>query len=96
MWLRPDKGGEIEASFVKRALRLRANQRALDAPRWDSRKGRMHLRRIVNGIDEPRNRSSQRWYTPREMKRLVERVGLKIENIYGSYLANLFIEVVRR
>ncbi len=52
--------------------------------RWDSRKGRMHLRRIVNGIDEPRNRSSQRWYTPREMKRLVERVGLKIENTYGS------------
>ena len=32
MWLRPDKGGEAEADFVRRALRLRKNQLVLDAP----------------------------------------------------------------
>ena len=32
MWLRPDKGGEGEADFVRRALHLRKGQVVLDTP----------------------------------------------------------------
>lgn len=48
MWLRPDKGGEKEAAFVKRALRLRTNQRALYAP---CGAGRVSLPLARSGID---------------------------------------------
>ncbi len=32
LWLRPDEGGETEAAFVRRCLRLRKGQIVLDAP----------------------------------------------------------------
>lgn len=47
MWLRSDKGGEAEADFVRRTLRLRSNQRALDAP---CGAGRVSLPLACSGI----------------------------------------------
>lgn len=47
-WLRPDEGGEEEAAFLRRALRIRKGQRVLDAPCGAGRVA-YHLAR--HGID---------------------------------------------
>ena len=52
--------------------------------RWDSSSERIFLRRKVRGIQNSRNASSQRWYTPAQMHNLMKRAGLQIEQVYGS------------
>jgi hypothetical protein len=52
--------------------------------RWDARTQRNHVRRIIDGQDDPRNRSSQRWYTSAQLRELLAQAGLQVEAQYGS------------
>ena len=58
--------------------------------RWDARSGRLHTRRIVEGVEDPANRSSQRLYTPGEIARLLRQSGLHVESIYASMSADAY------
>lgn len=57
---------------------------------WDAQKERILLRRIVDGKESQRNRSSQRWYTPGQMQLLMAKAGLKVEAVYGSDRADSY------
>ena len=52
--------------------------------RWDARKGRLTVRRMIAGIAEEESRSSQRLYTPAQMRRLLAAAGLEVEAVHGS------------
>ncbi len=51
---------------------------------WDAKAQRIISHRILDGIEDPRNVSSMRLYTPGQMRHLFERADLTIENVYGS------------
>ena len=51
---------------------------------WDQGVQRLVVRRVVNGTQDPRNTSSMRLYTPRQMRMLYEQAGLVLEDLYGS------------
>lgn len=86
--LRP--GGRLLIDQVNRERILRdfrpeaVNSGVLYKSRWEKKAQRIHLRRVVDGRDDPRNRSSQRWYTPAQMRALLAEAGLRLEAIYGS------------
>ena len=64
--------------------------------RWDARSQRVITRRIINGIENPHNRSSVRLYTPSQMSRLLKKAGLSVESTYGSHAGDLFSRSSRR
>jgi len=51
---------------------------------WDRDEQRLCIRRIVQGVENPQNRSSQRLYTSGQMQRLLRHAGLETERMYGS------------
>jgi SAM-dependent methyltransferase len=52
--------------------------------RWDEQSQRMMTRRIVAGVEDRRNASSMRLYTPAQMRALFERHGLTVEQLHKS------------
>ena len=52
--------------------------------RWDARSQRVITRRIVAGVEDHRNSSSMRLYTPAQMRDLLERHGLIVQRLYRS------------
>lgn len=47
--------------------------------RWDARTQRVITRRIIDGVDDPRNASTMRLYTPSQLRTLFTRHGLAVE-----------------
>ena len=86
--LRP--GGRLLIDQLNRERILR-NFRAADVKhgvrmlsRWDARKGRLTVRRVIAGIPAEQSRSSQRLYTPAQMRGLLTAAGLEVESVFGS------------
>lgn len=52
--------------------------------RWDTRRQRIHLSRNTDAEAKPQNTSSQRWYTPAQLRHLMAKAGLSLEATYGS------------
>jgi len=50
---------------------------------WQRDRQRLVTRRIIGGVDDPRNRSSMRLYTPGQMRDLFNQSGLLVEDIFG-------------
>ena len=51
---------------------------------WEERTQRLEARRIIDGTENPKNRSSIRLYTLGQMSDLFKRVGFAVEAVYGS------------
>lgn len=64
--------------------------------RWDARTQRVVSRRIVGGKENPRDASSVRLYTLQQMRRLYEKVGLRVEGVYDSQVGGPFTRGSRR
>lgn len=92
--LRP--GGRLLIDLPNREHVLRHFRREVQAgsmvyrSRWDTRKERMMTRRIVAGVEDRRNTSSMRLYTPAQMRALFERHGLIVEQMHGSLVFDAF------
>ncbi len=52
--------------------------------RWDARAERITVQRVIAGIPNDESRSSQRLYTPAQMRRLLAVAGLEVESVFGS------------
>ena len=52
--------------------------------RWDGRSQRVITRRVVAGVEDRRNSSSMRLYTPAQMRVLFEQHGLTVEQLHKS------------
>jgi SAM-dependent methyltransferase len=52
--------------------------------RWDARNQRVMSRRFESGVEDRRNSSSMRLYTPAQIRGLFERQGLIVERVYRS------------
>ena len=52
--------------------------------RWDRRGERLIARRAVEGIAAEESRSSQRLYTPSQMRSLLSSAGFEVEDVHGS------------
>ena len=52
--------------------------------RWDARQERIGVRRVIPGIPKDESRSSQRLYTPAQMRGLLAAAGLEVESVHGS------------
>lgn len=52
--------------------------------RWDGQSQRVITRRIVAGVEDRRNSSSMRLYTPSQMRVLFEHHGLTVERVHKS------------
>ncbi len=63
---------------------------------WNRDTQRVEGHRIIDGVEDPRNRSSVRLYTPAQIRRLFEQAGLLIEDIYGYPGAGKFDRSSRR
>lgn len=63
---------------------------------WDRESERVITERVINGVSEPKNRSSMRLYTPSQMGLLLEEAELKMEAMYGSFEGESFRRSGRR
>ena len=63
---------------------------------WDRATQRVIGHRTINGVDDPKNTSSVRLYTPAQMRRLLEQAGLIFEDIYDYPDAGTFSRSSRR
>ena len=86
--LRP--GGRLLIDQLNRERILR-NFRPVDVKhgvefrsRWDARNQRIVVRRVIDGIPAEESRSSQRLYTPAQMRGLLAAAGLEVESVFGS------------
>ena len=86
--LRP--GGRLLIDQLNRERILR-NFRPVDVKhgvrmlsRWDARQERITVQRVIAGIAEEESRSSQRLYTPAQMRELLAAAGLEVESVHGS------------
>ena len=86
--LRPEGRLLIDQLNRERILR---NFRAADVKhgvrmlsRWDARRGRLTVRRVIAGIPAEQSRSTQRLYTPAQMRGLLTAAGLEVESVFGS------------
>ena len=52
--------------------------------RWEAREERITVQRVIAGIAEEESRSSQRLYTPTQMRGLLGSAGLEVESVFGS------------
>ena len=52
--------------------------------RWDRRGERLVAQRVVEGIAEEESWSSQRLYTPSQMRSLLSSAGFEVEDVHGS------------
>ena len=52
--------------------------------KWDRGRERLIVQRVVDGIAEEESRSSQRLYTPSQMRNLLASAGLEVETVNGS------------
>ena len=92
--LRP--GGRLLIDLPNREHILRHFRREVQADsviyrsRWDARNERMTTRRIVAGVEDRRNASSMRLYTPVQTKALFERQGLTVEQMHKSLVFDAF------
>lgn len=66
------------------AARIQRSDRLIVLNRWDSKRQRVVSRRLLDGKEDPNNRSSMRLYTPTQMKDLLRQADLTVESIYGS------------
>ena len=64
--------------------RVHVEGRIVMRGRWDQKAQRLIVRRVIDGTQAPRNTSSMRLYTPRQMQALYEHAGLVLEDLYGS------------
>ena len=64
--------------------RVQVEGRVVMRGRWDQKAQRLIVRRVIDGTQDPRNTSSMRLYTPRQMQALYEQAGLVLEDRYGS------------
>lgn len=64
--------------------RVHVEDKVVMQGRWDQRGQRLVVRRVVDGTQDPRNTSSMRLYTPRQMRALYDQAGLVLEDLYGS------------
>ena len=53
--------------------------------KWDKNTQRLNAERRINGKVDRKNDSSMRYYTPKQMQTLFEKVGLTVEEIYGNF-----------
>jgi hypothetical protein len=58
---------------------------------WHADTQRLVCRRTIGGVDDPKNTSSTRLYTPGQIKGLFTRVGMVVEELYGSSKGGQFI-----
>jgi hypothetical protein len=86
--LRP--GGRLLIEQPDREHLLRHFQRVMPIGsftvrnRWDARNQRVVSRRFESGVEDRRNSSSMRLYTPAQMRALFERQGLIVEQVQRS------------
>jgi cyclopropane fatty-acyl-phospholipid synthase-like methyltransferase len=98
--LRP--GGRLLIDAINRERILRhfvAEQRTenvITRCSWDADAQRVIARRTIDGVDDPRNMSSMRLYTPAQMKRLLSSVGLTVERLCGSHHGDAYTRSSRR
>ena len=84
------RGGRllIDQPNRERILRNFMSERAYDTvllrTRWDADRQRVITRWIIRGVEDSRNTSSIRLYTPSEFRRMFEVAGLSVEAYYGS------------
>ena len=64
--------------------RVHVEGRVVMRGRWDQKAQRLIVRRVIDGTQGPRNTSSMRLYTPRQMQALYEQAGLVLEDLYGA------------
>jgi SAM-dependent methyltransferase len=64
--------------------------------RWDARNQRVVSRRFESGVEDRRNSSSMRLYTPAQIHRLFELGGLIVENVQKSVIFDAWGNPVRR
>ena len=81
------KGGRLlieqvnRESILRNFIAERVDGSIITRGYWDWNAQRLINRRIVNGVDDPRNMSSMRLYTPGHMRGLFQQAGLIVENI---------------
>jgi hypothetical protein len=64
--------------------------------RWDTRNQRVVSRRFESGVQDRRNSSSMRLYTPAQMRGLFELCGLIVERVQKSVIFEAWGNPVRR
>ena len=92
--LRP--GGRLLVEQPNRERILRdfrrevVTEKRVSRNRWNRRRQRVESSYFVGGVHDPRDRSSMRLYTPRQMRDLYERAGLAVERVYGDLRGSLY------
>lgn len=87
--LRP--GGRVLVDAINRERVLRhflpeeRTEKVVTRCSWDAGAQRIIARRTIDGLEDARNMSSMRLYTPGQMKRFFARAGLSVERLYGSH-----------
>jgi len=64
--------------------------------RWNARRKRIESKYFIDGVHEPKDRSSMRLYTPSEITRMFERGGLRVDTLYGDWQGSPYTRSGRR
>lgn len=99
--LRPNGRIVIDQVNRERLLRnfaavMHPSERVTALNRWDKRAQRVITEDILDGRKDPRNMSSMRLHTPRQMRLLFESAGLDLVEMHGSLSGNALARSSRR